>query len=313
MQTPLPVVLSFSSLVVALAGCSATSHPQTPAPLGVSARASQLEAVVDEPGPLTVETVIAADWQVALSGLVNLDHPEAKKAQLVDREEPIHIAFHVVRHPTRGMFLVDTGVEHQLFDNPDEAVIRGLAARLAKADKIKRRIDTKTWLDQHGQPTIAGVFLTHLHVDHIAGMRDVPDGTPVFVGSGEASARSFGNLFVAPIVDRALENKPLSALSFSPDLDGAFDGLIDVFGDGSFWAIYVPGHTAGSTAYLARTDKGSVLFTGDACHTAWGWDHGVEPGSFSSDLKASALSLENLRRFAAKHPTMDVRLGHQAR
>lgn len=294
-------------------GCTATSHPNTPATLGAAARSASLEAVADEPGPLTVETVVGADWQVPLSGLLNLDHPAARSAKLSDRDEPIHVAFHAVHHPTRGTFLVDTGVERALFERPDEAVIRGLAARVAHVDKMKRRTDTKTWIEQRSDARIAGVFLTHLHVDHISGMRDVPAGTPVFVGPGEATSRSFENLFVGSIVDRALENKPpLSVWTFAPDPDGSFDGVVDVFGDGTFWAISVPGHTPGSTAYLARTTSGPVLLTGDACHTAWGWSHDVEPGSFSHDAKKSAESLARLRRFAAKHPRLEVRLGHQS-
>jgi len=33
------------------------------------------------------------------------------------------------------------------------------------------------------------------------------------------------------------------------DPSGLFAGVLDVFGDGSFWALWVPGHTPGSTAY----------------------------------------------------------------
>ncbi len=296
------------------AGCAATTHADTAATLGVAARTSSLEAVVDEPGPLTVETVIGADWQVPLAGMLNLDNPEAKKAKLTDRDEPITVAFHAVRHPTRGTFLIDTGVERALFENPDEAVVRGLVARVAHIDKMKRRTDTKTWIDAHRDAPIAGVFLTHLHLDHVTGMRDVPAGTPVFVGPGEATERSFDNIFIESIVDRALESKPpLAVWRFERDPDGAFDGVLDVFGDGTFWALYVPGHTPGSTAYVARTSSGPVLLTGDACHTLWGWDHGVEPGWFSQDRPKSAESLQRLRRFAARHPAMAVRVGHQTR
>jgi hypothetical protein len=51
-----------------------------------------------------------------------------------------------------------------------------------------------------------------------------------------------------------------------------------------------------------------VLLTGDACHTAWGW----EPGSFSDDRPKSAASLSRLRHFVARHPGVEVRLGHQS-
>lgn len=307
-------IAALFGLACAIGGCSSvTSHPETPAGLGAPASASSLEAIVDEPGPVTVETVIGADWAVPLSGLLDLEHPTAKKAGLVDRDEPVHVGFHAIHHPTRGLFLVDTGVERAMFDAPDEAAIRGLAAKFMHVERMKRRTDTRTWIERKGQ-RVAGVFLTHLHADHVSGMRDVPAGTPVFVGPGEVEERSFQNLFVSPIIDRALEGKPaLSVWRFSPDPDGVFDGLLDVFGDGSVWAIHVPGHTAGSTAYVARTPTGPVLLTGDACHTAWGWEHGVSPGSFSADKKKGADSLERLRRFAARHPRMDVRLGHQQR
>lgn len=308
--TALSVLAAIVLAATGTIGCSATSHPETPATMGAASRSASLEAVVDQPGPIAVETVVGADWAVPLAGLINLDHPTARAAGLKDRDEAIYVPFHVVRHPTKGTYLIDTGVERALFEAPDEAAIRGIVASFAHLEKMKRRTDTKTWIEQNGP--VQGVFLTHLHIDHISGMRDVPAGTPVFLGPGEAHARSFENMFVAPTTNRALENKPaLSVWQFQPDADGRFEGVLDVFGDGTFWAIHVPGHTPGSTAYVARTPTGPVLFTGDACHTAWGWDHGVEPGDFSGDKKRSADNLARLKQSASKHPTMEVRLGHQ--
>ena len=87
--------------------------------------------------------------------------------------------------------------------------------------------------------------------------------------------------------------------------------MVDVFGDGSLWALATPGHTPGSTAYLARTPTGPILLTGDTCHTAWGWQNGEPPGSFTADRDANRRSLNALRELAARHPKMQVRLGHQ--
>lgn len=214
------------------------------------------------------------------------------------------IAFHVVRHPQRGTFLIDTGAERALRDDREHAAMGGVAGRAMGIDKLHVRHDTASFL---GAQPIAGVFLTHLHLDHISGMRDVPNGTPVFVGPGETAERSFMNLIVRRYTDKALEGKgTLHEWQF------AGDGILDVFGDGSFFAIQVAGHTPGSTAYLARTPRGPVLFTGDACHTKWGWDHGVEPGTFSHDRPASVVSLAKLRALVSRHPNIDVRLGHQA-
>ena len=302
-----PVALLGLGLGLGLGCGAATSHPVAEAKLGTASSPLAMEAVIDEPGPVAVETVVGAGWHVPLSGLLNLDHPEARAARLEDREETIHVAFHALHHPSRGTFLVDTGVERAIFEDPGSAAVRGLAAKFMHVGDMKRQTDTKSWIDAHGG-RVSGVFLTHLHLDHVSGMRDVPAGTPVFVGPGETNERSFGNLFVAPSLDRALEGKPaISTLVFAPESDG----VLDVFGDATVFAIHVPGHTAGSTAYVIRSPSGPVLLTGDACHTSWGWEHGVEPGTFSADKPKSAESLARLRALAARHPALDVRLGHQ--
>jgi glyoxylase-like metal-dependent hydrolase (beta-lactamase superfamily II) len=157
-------------------------------------------------------------------------------------------------------------------------------------------------------------FLTHLHLDHIMGMPDVPHGTPVFSGPGETRSHGFLNLFTRPITDRAFAGQnTIAEWQFQADPDQRFHGVLDVFGDGSLWALHVPGHTPGSTAYLARTPQGPVLMVGDACHTSWGWEHEVEPGTFSKDQPLSAESLGELEGLVERHPNIDVRLGHQPR
>jgi N-acyl homoserine lactone hydrolase len=300
-------------LSVSALGCAATSHGTLASALGKNASSAALDAIVEQPGPITVETVVGADWEVPLSGLLNLEHPAAKAAKLTDRSEPIVIMFHAIRHPSRGLFMIDTGVERALFDDPGHAAVRGLVASFMHTDKMQRRTDTKAWIDRLREP-VMGVWLTHLHLDHVSGLRDVPNMAPVYVGPGETDERSFQNAFVAPNVDRALTGKStLSVWRFEPDPDGAFDGVVDIFGDGTAWALHVPGHTEGSTAFVVRTATGPVLFTGDASHTLWGWDHGVEPGSYSSDQAKSAESLARLRTFARKHPSLEVRVSHQVR
>src|SRR5262245_542495 len=109
--------------LAAVAWRTPTSHVPVPAPLGAGCATADLEAVLDEPGPVTVETIIGADWEVARSGLINLESPEAKAAGLKDGPEPIVIAFHALRHPTQGLYLVDTGVERKMKDDPDHAVV----------------------------------------------------------------------------------------------------------------------------------------------------------------------------------------------
>ncbi len=297
------------TLVLLASGCVLTSHAVQPSALGEPSRSRAMLDLLDTPGPLSVETVVSCDWVAALSGLVNLSHEKAKAAGLAERDEPIEVFFHAVRHPELGTFIVDTGIERALRDTPDRAAIRGLVASVMHIERMRAKTPLGDWLQGE---KLEGVFLTHLHPDHVSGMPDVPRGTAIYAGPGESRERALRNLVLQRTMNRLLEGQaPLSELQFRPDPDGRFSGVIDVFGDGSFWAIHVPGHTPGSVAYIARTANGPVLLVGDTSHTAWGWLNGVEPGSFTADRAANAVALEQLRALAAEHPAMSVRLGHQ--
>jgi glyoxylase-like metal-dependent hydrolase (beta-lactamase superfamily II) len=317
MRTGTKGILGGLGVLVAAAGATVligrepTTHATAPSPLGVPRGSQEMERLIDAPGPIAVETITAADWQVDREGLIDLDAPAAKEAGLKPGREAIHIYFHALRHPTRGLFLVDTGVEKQIAIDPARSALGGFAAKAMHAEQIHVKADLAGWLSREAAPP-AGIFITHLHVDHVMGVRDLPAGTPIYAGSGETEGRSGLNLVTAPIVDRELAGKgPLYGWRFTADPDGRFASVIDIFGDGTVWAIWVPGHTPGSTAYIARTPTGPVLFTGDACHTRWGWDHQVAPGEYSRDRKLGAVSLQRLEELAARHPKMVVRLGHQ--
>jgi glyoxylase-like metal-dependent hydrolase (beta-lactamase superfamily II) len=303
-------LLAVAAMLLATA-CTTTSHATGPSSLGVARSSRELLAVIDQPGPIEVETIASADWVVPREGLINLDHARARAAGLKDGLEPIQVYFHALRHPTRGLFLVDTGIERALRDHPDQAAFRGVVASQMHLEVMKIHVPLGDWLAAQPGP-VAGVFLTHLHPDHLAGMADVAAGTPVFAGPGEARERSLVNIVLQSNIDRAFAGKgTLAAWPFAAEAGGAFEGVVDIFGDGSAWALWVPGHTGGSTAYLLRTPRGPVLLTGDACHTRWGWEQDVEPGSFSSDLPRSVESLARMKRLVADHPGIEVRLGHQ--
>jgi glyoxylase-like metal-dependent hydrolase (beta-lactamase superfamily II) len=308
---PRPFLLCITLAPLVAGGCTLTHHGAQPSALGQARRSADLLAVIDQPGPLVLETVNSSDWEVDRSGLIDLKDARAKAAGLVDGPEPIQIYFHVIRHPTRGTFIVDTGVERALRDDREHAAIRGLVARFMKADKMSFKMPLGDWLAKEKAP-LAGVFLTHLHLDHVSGLPDVPKGTPIYAGPKEAGDKSFFNVVVRANIDRAFAGQaPVSEWPFRPDADGRFAGVIDVFGDGSLWALSVPGHTPGSTAYVARTTDGPVLLTGDVCHTAWGWQNDVPPGTFTSDRAANVDSLARLKKLVAEHPKLRVRLGHQ--
>jgi N-acyl homoserine lactone hydrolase len=306
--------LAVLSIVALCQACSLSDHHVVQANLGKRSGLAEMERLMDVPGPIEVETVNSADWTVSLAGLLNLKSAAAQEAHLSDRLEPIHVFAHVVRHPQFGTYLVDTGVSQQLLDDPGSHGVSWLVRKVMPLDKMQIRQSTAQFLARI-PGGVQGVFFTHLHVDHIAGMPDIPGSVPLYVGRSESTHTTFQNAFVRGTTTRLFEGKAdLQEWPFRFDEEHkhlVIGDVVDIFGDGSAFAISVPGHTPGSTAYLLRTPKGPILLTGDACHTRWGWEHSVEPGSYTADQPLNRKSLLLLKDLAARHPTMDVRLGHQ--
>ena len=294
-------------------GCALS--PQPTVSVDRPAAAVDPERSIASLGPIEHEVVISARWAVDRKGLINLEHPEAKAAGLSKGDVPIVLPVHLLRHPERGLFVIDTGVsrarvaaEAEVLDRPAGDGTRGLVASLLKGIEGERSLGSI--VEATGQP-LAGVLLTHMHLDHVLGLADVPKETPIYTGPGESGARRAGNGLLRGTYRRIFAGREVREWTFGEGHDGdPLAAAVDVFGDGSLWALPAPGHTPGSVAYLVRTTEGPRLIVGDTSHTRWGFEHGVEPGTFTDDQERNARSLQALRSLASRHgiPTY---MGHE--
>lgn len=319
----LALALTLLAAAVTTGGCAVTSHPAAvwapeKAPTALPAPRTWAEALS---GPVTLhfEPVLSARWQVERAGLINLDNPAA--ADQPHDELPIVLPVHVLTHPTAGLFIVDTGISSALAQQqrtgerveasaigwPLTVLLEKLEPVEPLADILARQTDA-----EGAQRPLAGVLFTHLHVDHILGLPDVPADTPLYTGVGEATATGAMNLAVRGTNDALFAGH--AAFREIDSTAGVTIGdvahAVDFFGDGSLWVIPAPGHTPGSLAYVANTDQGPVLFTGDTSHTRWGFVHDVEPGSFTADHAANKQALGALRSIARDVEGLQVYTGH---
>lgn len=295
-------------LLPLLLACAPLRHPVqvwTPPTATHEAAADPWNAVLARPPVVQLETLIDAHWSVAAKGLLNMDDPKTAAAPSGDID--ILIMAHLIRHPSAGAFLVDTGIAAD--SKGRVADTHGLVRGALHPTEVKDIGDELAARNL----ALAGVFFTHLHLDHIFGLPDIGPDVPFYIGPDEQEYQGAVPGILRTFYRRRYADRPAfreldraAAVPMAP-----FEHAWDVFGDGSFWAIHVPGHTPGSLAFLVNAEGGPVLLTGDTCHTKWGWDNEVEPGTFTHDHAGNKASLHALKVFAAAHPEVKVVLGHQ--
>jgi glyoxylase-like metal-dependent hydrolase (beta-lactamase superfamily II) len=221
---------------------------------------------------------------------------------------PIVLPVHVLTHPDHGVFVVDSGISQERADG-ERDVAHGLVAGFAKGIEP---VESLAHIVARQEADLAGVLLTHTHLDHVLGLTDVAAGVPIYGGPGEGDAHGFSGQLVQPTVRRAFDERALTVWDFDNAAAlGPVPHAVDVLGDGSLWALQTPGHTPGSTSYLAFTTEGPALFVGDTSHTRWGWDNGVTPGSYTVDHDTNLSSLMMLKALVVEHPETTVFVGHE--
>jgi glyoxylase-like metal-dependent hydrolase (beta-lactamase superfamily II) len=190
-----------------------------------------------------------------------------------------------VRYPIPA-YLVETDSERILIDtglNP--AAIADPAAYYERPDifAVSSLEQEQSVADQIDVDTLTKLVLTHLHWDHVGGLRLIPTSVPVVIqraeweaGHDEGAVQR--NFFLAR--DYAGAERELILL----------DGDTDLLGDGSFELLSTPGHTPGHQSVRL----GDLILGIDVAHFASGLDDHRFP-VFADDHDEQARSAERLR------------------
>ncbi|MFA4927486.1 MAG: N-acyl homoserine lactonase family protein [Patulibacter sp.] len=220
---------------------------------------------------------------------------------------PLPCLSFVLRHPTAGVILVDTGFHPDLvekgaadFGFPLRVIFRSVRPEPTAfgAQLRERGIDPGD---------VTQVVMTHLHGDHTSGMRLLPRAE--FVVSAEelrtARGRGAGTKgFVAGHLPEDARFRVVDIAGGEPF--GPFARSIDLLGDGSVRLLGTPGHTPGHLSVLVRTDDhGPVLLVGDAAYTRRSIAERILPLLTDDDVAAQA-SLDALHAYTQEHPEVVV-------
>jgi glyoxylase-like metal-dependent hydrolase (beta-lactamase superfamily II) len=250
--------------------------------------------------------------EIRMNACLNLDPASPKLAECDHAPRNLAVLVHWVHHPRFGDFLIDAGFDDSFAKHPPYG-------NYSDVMKLFNRINGVTNHQQAGDDLSAqlarfdihprAVFFTHLHPDHTGGVPALGPDTELVFGKAEASF-----LARAAVANHFSGKTKFSSLDFSTAPKMAPMGpCIDLFGDGSLWAISVPGHTDDDIAYLVNGPQ-PVLLTGDASHFEWAFKAGVAPRGWNKAGTARAYqSLAMLRDFAKAYPNVKLVYGHERR
>lgn len=177
----------------------------------------------------------------------------------------------LIEHPTQGLILIDTGInweqahEHskyysgaaKLIFDEDEYLLNEEEQLPAQLNKLGFQCeDVKT------------IILTHLHEDHVGGLRYFPDAK-VIISKAEWDIRNEKMLGLVPLgyPKSLVPIKYWNKILYS---SGPFYNFVeseDIFGDGSIVLIPTPGHTIGHLSVFIQCNDYQLLLCGDELYT----------------------------------------------
>lgn len=226
--------------------------------------------------------------------------------------ETVPIPAFLIRHPTAGLALVDTGLHPSVASDPKQ----NLGRMMGRYFSLEKGADVPSQLRERGiEPDhIRVVILTHLHLDHASAISEFPQAT--FVLSAEewdaATGSRIGQIegYAKAQFDHAFDYRTIdydhdpSIVSYGP-----LARTFDLFGDGSVRLAFTPGHSLGHQSVVCRLAQRDFLIAGDAVFN-WRQLEGAGEPFRVPDHHSWARSLREIQDLRRQYPYTVVVPGH---
>ncbi len=217
----------------------------------------------------------------------------------------IPISVYLIEHP-QGLVLFDTGWHTEVRTNPikHETLLIWFSAKpmLPEGQSVNEQIKALGFKTSD----LEYVFLSHLDVDHVSGVRLVKDAKNIMVSEEEKKAGDSRQLRYYKGFWDGVELKPFSwkKMNIGPEHQG-----LDVFGDGKILLVSTPGHSQGSCSMMIQNHGKFVLLSGDNGYAKDSWEKMRLPGPVY-DKTAMIKSLEWVLNMSKKKECMEVLANH---
>jgi len=207
----------------------------------------------------------------------------------------------LIDHP-EGPIVVDTGAAAHLIRLPRWHPYFRRAVRFAiePEEEVGPRLRA-FGLDPRDVRT---VVLTHMHIDHDAGLHHFPSSVPVLADAREiARAAGLRGHLLGYLPGRWPKGFDPAPLGWDGGRVGPFDRSTPLTRDGTVFAVPSPGHTPGHISVVVMDGETAIVLAGDAAYTQAqmmaGWPDGV-----GWSEAAQAATHNRLRAFAAVTPAV---------
>ena len=230
------------------------------------------------------------------------------------RATTAHALFALLEHPTHGLVLFDTGYAPRVLNA--FRVFPFWVYGVLTPTTTRPEWSARAQLERLGfKPTdVRWVIVSHLHADHIGGLRDFPNARIVL--SAEAlkvsrlrGFRALRHGFLPMLAPDDLEQR----VSVIPNFEDAplepFGVTHDLFQDGTVRLLRLPGHARGQIG--AYIESCQTVLAADGAWLSESFRRNRPPDKlplriFFDDPVATITTLDRLHRFHLAHP--DVRI-----
>lgn len=264
---------------------------------------SSWEEVFSNPQPIKIKTFKTGTMDCPMSGLINLNHENANEIE--DEVVTVDVYSHLIKHKHFGNYLIDAGLSSYYQKNPYGNLKGELVTQYSAPGKQKKGQNIAAKLKKK-KIILKGVFFTHLHIDHISGVLDLPKCIDYIAGKNEEYFNT-----------KEFHGGYFDDVDFLYEIDCTrgtkmpiLGDCVDVFGDGSLWAISTTGHSKGHLSFLINKKKRPVLILGDASLIKENVEYEVGPGFFSGNVEQAQSSLNKILTFINKYPKVKIIHGH---
>lgn len=190
---------------------------------------------------------------------------------------PAHFA--IIRHPVKGIILVDTGYSEHFIEATSTFPYSIYARVTPVIFDLQQSAKMQLAAEGVEPDKVSYIIITHFHADHIAGLKDFPNARFICLSKGYRHVKDKTGIsallsgFVPTLLPEDFHERVTffeDGLQVDPEIvkkigfDIFKQPVYDVFGDQSIVAVELPGHARGQIGLYFQANNQRFFIIADA-------------------------------------------------